>query len=67
MIVQFQPTDTLIMKKTHPCGSSRMTVLHAASDVKLRCQGCGHDVIVPRIKIEKNIRQVIPGEQDEKK
>ncbi|MBQ8696933.1 MAG: DUF951 domain-containing protein [Clostridia bacterium] len=65
MIVRFNVGDTLIMKKNHPCGCVRMKVLHAGSDVKLRCEGCSHDMIVQRVKLEKNIKQVIPGEGNE--
>lgn len=65
MIIKFKVGDTLIMKKNHPCGSNRLKVLHAGSDIKLRCDACAHDMIVPRVKIEKNIKQVIAGERDE--
>ena len=50
--------DVLKMKKNHPCGSSEWTVLRVGMDFKLRCQGCGHEVMLPRSKAEKNIRQV---------
>ena len=33
--------DTLVMKKTHPCGSNRWEVLRIGADFKLRCTGCG--------------------------
>ena len=64
MIVKFKSGDILIMKKKHPCGCVRLAVVHTGSDVKLRCLSCAHDIIVPRIRIEKNIRQVIPGEEE---
>lgn len=50
--------DVLKMKKNHPCGSSEWTVLRVGMDFKLRCQGCGHEVMLPRSKAEKNIRKV---------
>lgn len=50
--------DVLVMKKKHPCGSNRMTVLRAGMDFKLRCEGCGHEFMVARSKIEKNIKLV---------
>lgn len=65
MIIKFSIGDTLVMKKKHPCGSNRMLVLHTGSDIKLRCSSCCHDMIVPRLKIEKNIKQVIAGEHNE--
>ena len=57
-IIRFSVGDTLVMKKQHPCGCDRMTVLRVGSDVRVRCAGCGHDMTVPRIKLEKSIRRV---------
>ena len=50
--------DILRMKKTHPCGSSEWLVLRVGMDFKMRGQGCGHEVMLPRSKAEKNIRKV---------
>ncbi|MCI8589460.1 MAG: DUF951 domain-containing protein [Clostridiales bacterium] len=65
--MKFSPQDVLVMKKNHPCGSNRMRVLVAGSDIKIRCETCGHDMIVPRVKLEKNIKQVIGNNEHEKK
>jgi hypothetical protein len=54
----FSAGDTLKMKKPHPCGSSLFSVLRCGSDVRIRCQGCGREVTVPRIKLEKSIKSV---------
>lgn len=51
--------DILIMKKNHPCGSKEWLVLRTGMDFKLRCKGCGHEVMLPRSKAEKNIRQIM--------
>jgi len=50
--------DILKMKKPHPCGSQEWLVLRVGMDFKMRCQGCGHEVMLPRSKAEKNIRKV---------
>ncbi|MCL2697960.1 MAG: DUF951 domain-containing protein [Oscillospiraceae bacterium] len=50
--------DKLEMKKTHPCGSKRMIVLRAGADFKLKCEGCGHEFMTPRSKIEKFIKEI---------
>ena len=50
--------DILVMKKPHPCGEKRWLVLRTGADFRLRCQGCGHEVMVTRQKSEKNIRSV---------
>lgn len=53
--------DILVMKKAHPCGEKRWEVLRTGMDFRLRCLGCGHEVMLPRSKAEKNIRQVLRG------
>ncbi len=50
--------DCVLMKKKHPCGSDRFLVLRVGLDFKLRCCGCGHEMMIPRIKIIKNIKGV---------
>lgn len=50
--------DILVMKKAHPCGEKRWEVLRTGMDFRLRCLGCGHEVMLPRSKVEKNIRTV---------
>ena len=51
--------DILVMKKDHPCGSRRWLVLRTGMDFRLRCTGCGHEVMLPRSKAEKSIRQIL--------
>ncbi len=50
--------DVLVMKKPHPCGSRQWTVMRTGMDFRLKCMGCGHEVLLPRSKAEKNIREI---------
>ncbi len=50
--------DVLTMKKPHPCGGSRFGVLRIGMDFRLRCETCGHEMMIPRVKAEKNIRGI---------
>ena len=50
--------DELVMKKPHPCGSNRFLVLRVGMDFKIRCLGCGREVMVLRKKAEHHIRKV---------
>lgn len=50
--------DLLTMRKQHPCGSDQWLVLRAGMDFRLRCRGCGHEILIPRAKAEKGIRRV---------
>ena len=56
--MDIQVNDILLMKKPHPCGSREWLVLRTGADFKLRCKGCGHEVMGPRSKFERNIKAV---------
>lgn len=51
--------DVLRMKKPHPCGSKDWKVLRVGMDFKMTCLGCGHAVMLPRSKAEKNIKKIL--------
>ena len=50
------------MKKSHPCGSKIWTILRVGMDIKLRCAGCGHEMMLPRSKVEKAIKKILSEE-----
>lgn len=47
--------DILLLKKAHACGERRWSVTRVGADIKLRCQGCGHLILLPRNKLMKQI------------
>ena len=59
--------DTIVTKKSHPCGANSFSVLRVGMDFRIRCNGCGHEVMLPRAKIEKNIKKVIPAAETQPK
>ncbi len=58
-------SDILIMKKPHPCGCNRFSVLRIGMDFKIRCTQCGREIMAPRQKIEKNIKRIEREEHDQ--
>ena len=60
--MDIQVNDVLTMKKAHPCGSKEWLVLRVGADFRLRCLGCGHEVLLPRARAEKGIRQILRDE-----
>ena len=48
--------DRVEMKKQHPCGSNEWEVLRNGVDYRIKCVGCGHVILIPRIKLEKMIK-----------
>lgn len=57
-IIRFSVGDRLVMKKKHPCQSNVFTVLRIGSDVRVVCTGCGRDMTLPRVSLEKMIKRV---------
>ncbi len=54
--------DKVELKKAHPCGSTQWEILRVGMDIKLRCLGCGHELMLPRSKAEKSIRKILTEE-----
>lgn len=55
---KFEVGDKIKMKKPHPCGSSEWEILRVGADFRLKCMGCGHQVMVPRRLVEKNTKEI---------
>ncbi len=56
--------DKLLMKKKHPCGCEIFDVLRIGADFRIRCSQCGREVMLERVKVEKNIRKIIREEEE---
>ncbi len=54
--------DVLELKKGHPCGAKTWQVLRVGMDFRLKCQGCGHELMIPRVKAEKAIKRILRAE-----
>lgn len=52
----YQVGDIVKLKKPHPCGSSEWEILRVGADFRLKCTGCGHQIMVARRLVEKNTR-----------
>ncbi len=61
--VRYEIGDVVELKKPHPCGSREWTVWRTGIDFGLRCQGCGHRIMIPRKDFERAVRRRIvpPG------
>ncbi len=56
--MDIQVGDILKLKKAHPCGSKEWEVLRIGADFRLKCLGCGHQIMTPRRQVEKNIKEI---------
>lgn len=59
MADRFDIGDIITMKNPHPCGSKEWEVLRVGADFRLKCVGCGHQIMVARKLVEKNTRQIV--------
>lgn len=55
---QYEVGDVVRLKKPHPCGSYEWKILRVGMDFRLKCQGCGHMIMVPRKTVEKSTKQL---------
>ena len=56
--MDIQVGDFLKLKKQHPCGSFEWEVLRIGADFRLKCQGCGHQIMIPRKTLEKSVKEI---------
>jgi hypothetical protein len=64
-ILKFKINDLIELKKPHPCGTKLFKVLRIGSDIRVVCQGCGRDMVLDRIKLEKATKKILPRETEE--
>ncbi len=59
--MDIQVGDKVTLKKQHPCGSKTWEVLRIGADFRLKCEGCGHQIMIPRTQVEKNLKGLTRG------
>lgn len=55
----FELNDIVEMKKPHPCGSNEWKVIRMGADIRIKCVGCGHSVMLPRNEFTKKMKRVL--------
>lgn len=53
--MELQIDDIITLKKEHPCGGKDWKILRVGADIKIKCETCGHLVMLPRQKLEKQV------------
>ncbi len=64
-IIRIKVGDTLELKKPHPCGDKRFRVMRVGSEVRIICLGCGRDMVMERVKLERAIRKLTPADDSD--
>ena len=56
---QFGLNDVVEMKKQHPCGTNEWKIIRMGADIRIKCEGCQHSVLIPRREFEKKMKKVL--------
>ncbi|CDQ37867.1 MULTISPECIES: DUF951 domain-containing protein [Virgibacillus] len=56
---EFALNDVVQMKKQHPCGENRWKIIRMGMDIRIKCLGCDHSVLIPRRQFTKKLKKVI--------
>ncbi len=65
-IPKLSVSDILELRKPHPCGDKRVKILRLGSDVRIECLGCGRQMTLERIKLERAIRRILSADHQER-
>lgn len=57
--MELKLNDRVELKKQHPCGGKTWVIGRLGMDIKLRCETCGHELMLPRSKAEKAIKKIL--------
>lgn len=64
IMMQYEVGDIVKLKKQHPCGSSEWSILRVGADFRLKCMGCGHQIMIPRKTVEKSTKSLSKRKQE---
>ena len=56
--LEYQVGNIVKLKKKHPCGSFEWEILRVGADFRLKCCGCGHQIMIARKLVEKNTKEL---------
>ncbi|MBS7344333.1 MAG: DUF951 domain-containing protein [Caryophanon sp.] len=59
----FALNDVVEMKKQHPCGTNAWKIIRVGADIRIKCEGCGHSVMLPRREFTKKMKRIIESAQ----
>ncbi|HAQ08785.1 MAG TPA: DUF951 domain-containing protein [Bacillus bacterium] len=56
---EFQLNDVVEMKKPHPCGANQWKVIRLGMDIRIKCEGCQHSVLIPRKEFTRKVKKIL--------
>ncbi|MFT9598745.1 DUF951 domain-containing protein [Mesobacillus sp.] len=61
---EFQLNDVVEMKKPHPCGINKWKIIRLGMDIRIKCEGCQHSVLIPRKEFTRKVKKVLSKQED---
>lgn len=61
---QFQLNDVVEMKKAHPCGTNKWKIIRLGMDIRIKCEGCQHSVLIPRKEFTRKVKKVLSKQEE---
>ncbi|WLR41876.1 DUF951 domain-containing protein [Bacillus carboniphilus] len=61
----FELNDIVEMKKPHPCGENKWKIIRMGMDIRIKCQGCGHSVMIPRKEFTRKMKKILLKAEEE--
>ncbi len=55
-LTKYELGMVITLKKNHPCGSNKWEVVRLGADIKIKCLGCGHIVMIGRHALDKKLK-----------
>lgn len=58
--IDYDLGDIVEMKKEHPCKKSKeFKIIRMGADIRIKCQGCGTSIMMPRQEFDRKIKRVV--------
>jgi hypothetical protein len=53
--MMYKVNESILTKKPHVCGSNSWTVLRTGIEIKIKCNGCGREIMLLKIDLDKKV------------
>lgn len=61
---EYQLNDVVEMKKPHPCGTNKWKIIRLGMDIRIKCEGCQHSVLIPRKEFTRKVKKLLSKQEE---
>ncbi len=65
MLPDLQLEYIVRLRKPHPCGSYEWKIVRLGADIGLECLKCGRRVLLPRRKLARRLKTILPSAEND--